>query len=108
NTNNNTNTANIANDFAEDGPPALSQTSSGDVLIAWSSDTPPITPISSLTDGNRILLTFADKLNNDSANLPTSEQFQVTVNGVVSEVGNVTVVNNTVEINLNNPVQSSD
>jgi uncharacterized repeat protein (TIGR02059 family) len=103
--------ANLSKDFAQDSPPALAPTVNGtNVLIAWSSDTPPITPVSAVTDGSKIYLTFADNLNNAISQLPTNSQFTITINGNQSNVtvSNVALDENTIILNLSNNIQASD
>lgn len=91
----------VAQDYAEDSPPALAVTDSG-VLLAWSSDTPPITPISALLSGTTIILTFADTLVNlINTNKATSNPFTVLINNQSVEIQDSSSTGNYVAISLN-------
>ncbi|BFM40401.1 SwmB domain-containing protein [Synechocystis sp. LKSZ1] len=90
----------VAQDYAEDSPPNLVVTDAG-VLLAWSSDTPPITPISALLSGTQITLTFADSLNNDSSAQPGISQFQVLINNQATTIQDVFTSGNNVIITVN-------
>ncbi|MBE9193820.1 FG-GAP repeat protein [Synechocystis sp. LEGE 06083] len=100
--------SNLTSDFAQDTSPALALTSQGDILLAWSSDSPPITPISVLAEGDYIYLVFADNLKNDSANPPSNSQFVIkTSDGNSINPTNVSLAQNTVTLTLNNSVNAS-
>ncbi|WP_228016687.1 SwmB domain-containing protein [Synechocystis sp. LEGE 06083] len=92
----------VAQDYAEDSPPALAVTNDNDgVLLAWSSDTPPITPISALLSGTQIFLTFADTLQNPSNTKATSNPFTVLINNQSAEIQDSSSSDNYVKITLN-------
>ncbi|WLT37925.1 SwmB domain-containing protein [Synechocystis sp. B12] len=100
--------SNLTSDFAQDTSPALALTSQGDILLAWSSDTPPITPISVLAEGDYLYLVFADNLKNDSANPPSNSQFTIkTSDGNTTTPTNVSLAQNTITLTLANSVNAS-
>lgn len=100
--------SNLTSDFAQDTSPALALTSQGDILLAWSSDTPPITPISVLAEGDYLYLVFADNLKNDSANPPSNSQFTIkTSDGNTTTPTNVSLAQNTITLTLTNSVNAS-
>ncbi|MBR8830796.1 MAG: FG-GAP repeat protein [Chlorogloea purpurea SAG 13.99] len=89
---------NIAQDLAQDSPPGLAPTNNGQILLAWSSDAPPLTPISALVSGEQILLTFVENLNPGST--PAPSQFTVNANGSNPAVTNVDINNNSIVLNI--------
>ncbi|QHU99213.1 hypothetical protein BWK47_03125 [Synechocystis sp. CACIAM 05] len=107
--------ANVANDFAQDTPPAMalvySSTSTAsdpiyDLLLAWSSDAPPLTPISAIistnSDSNSIvILTFAQNI--DSSDITDLNQLatQFTFSDTTYVIGNVEKpIGNTIVLNV--------
>ena len=106
--------ANLENDFAQDSPPALALTSSGDILLGWSSDSAYLlAPISAIGNGNTLYVSFGQDLANDetSQTLPTASQFVVTVNGVVQSLNPnepPTVSGNTLALTLNQAIAATD
>jgi uncharacterized repeat protein (TIGR02059 family) len=99
----------LTSDFAQDSSPALALTSQENIiLLAWSSDTPPITPISVLAEGDYLYLVFADNLKNDSANPPSNDQFTIkTSDGSITNPTNVSLSENTVTLNIDSSVDVS-
>ncbi|AIE73895.1 MULTISPECIES: SwmB domain-containing protein [unclassified Synechocystis] len=97
--------SNLTSDFAQDSSPALALTSQGDILLAWSSDTPPITPISVLAEGDYLYLVFADNLKNDSANPPSNDQFTIkTSDGNSANPTNISLSQNTIILTIGNGI----
>jgi hypothetical protein len=94
----------ITGDFAQDASPALalSNSSNGNILLAWGSDTPPLQPISAVAISNQILLTFAQNLNENST--PLLSQFTVNFNGVSGSLSGIEIDGNTVTIVLNDNI----
>jgi uncharacterized repeat protein (TIGR02059 family) len=105
---------NLEADFAQDSPPALalvtsSSTTEGQVLAVWSKEVQPISPIAGFVNGDQIYLNFVQVLN--TASTPTSSQFNLTVNGIASNItfGNVSIGSNGyVLLNLNSSIQATD
>ncbi|MBD2655266.1 FG-GAP repeat protein [Synechocystis sp. FACHB-383] len=98
----------LTSDFAQDSSPALALTSRGDILLAWSSDTPPITPISVLAEGDYLYLVFADNLKNDLANPPSNDQFTIkTIDGNTTNPTNISLSENTVTLTIHSSVDVS-
>ncbi|MFN5513346.1 MAG: SwmB domain-containing protein [Cyanobacteriota bacterium] len=101
--------AGIANDFVQDQTPALALTASNNILMAWSSDAPPLAPISAVVNpdnSSQIYINFfvpnSDEILGGS---PQPEQFQVFVEGnpnAVENIGDPAV--GTVTLNLTSPI----
>ncbi|MBR8829728.1 MAG: hypothetical protein N5P05_001320 [Chroococcopsis gigantea SAG 12.99] len=96
----------IAQDFNNDGPVTLATTASGEILLAWVNDAPPLTPISAVVIGDQILLTFIQNLN--AASLPGEDQFSVNNGNGTIEVTNVSIIDNTVLLNLSGTPNPGD
>lgn len=99
--------ANVEADLGQDSTPALALTKTGEVLVAWVAEVPPIKPIAGFVNGDVITLNFVQNLNADS--VPTASQFTVTdQNGTNYTIdGNPSLLGNSVTLNLNNPVADS-
>ncbi|BFM40072.1 SwmB domain-containing protein [Synechocystis sp. LKSZ1] len=102
--------ANTNNDLAQDGPPALALTNSGQVLIAWSSDAPYLLPLSAIASDDSIYLSFSADLGNSQTqeNLPSLDQFSISINGKSIAVTGLAITNNTVTLSLATTVTSID
>jgi len=105
--------ASLENDFAEDSPPTLALTSKGDILLAWSSDSPLLLPLSILAnDEGAIYLTFGQDLNNEQTNnsLPETTQFTVYINGtpLTNGVESLSVSENTLVLSTGQTITSTD
>ncbi|MBL1208424.1 Calx-beta domain-containing protein, partial [Geminocystis sp. GBBB08] len=67
---------NIEADLGQDSNPTLSLTKTGEVLMAWVAEVPPIEPIGGFINGDIITLNFVENLQADS--IPQASQFTVT------------------------------
>jgi len=97
----------VAEDFAEDSPPALSAISSEQILLAWSSSTPTLTPIEAVVNGRQILLNFATEIGTPQ-NALAANQFTVTQNGTQVSVSVNTINDNTVVLELPSSANPQD
>ncbi|MBJ7899284.1 MAG: hypothetical protein GC158_05010, partial [Cyanobacteria bacterium RI_101] len=106
--------ANLEEDFAQDSPPTLALTSTGDILLAWSSDSPLLLPLSIIADDQGIIyLTFGQDLANTQTGdtLPAADQFVVTVNGSIFAFNSgdpPNVSGNTVTLTLSQSISATD
>ncbi len=101
---------NVEAALGQDSTPSLAPTSAGNQLLAaWISDAPPLTPIAGFVQGNQILLNFIENFN--TAITLQKEQFTVTVNGTVisNDVSNAQFkYSNGILLTLNNSVAATD
>ncbi|QHV01360.1 SwmB domain-containing protein [Synechocystis sp. CACIAM 05] len=114
--------ANLENDFAQDSPPTLALTSKGDVLLAWSSDSPLLLPLSVIANtttnssgasSTSVYLTFGQDLANSQSagTFPSADQFIVTANGTVQTLSTQNPPNvsgNTVTLTLEQAIATTD
>ncbi|MBJ7899383.1 MAG: hypothetical protein GC158_05575 [Cyanobacteria bacterium RI_101] len=105
--------AEIANDFAQDQTPALALTASNNILMAWSSDAPPLAPISAVVNpdnSSQIYINFlVSNLDEALGGAPQPQQFQVFVNGNPNPVTSVAAPDlGVVALNLASPINSGE
>lgn len=103
--------ANVEADLGQDSSPTLAliptSSTSFELLIAWVSDVPPITPIAGFVNGNAITLNFVNDLGNTASSDPATTQFTVTdQNNNPYTVTNVSVVGNSLTLTLAQTVTS--
>ncbi|MBE9174182.1 hypothetical protein IQ225_00415, partial [Synechocystis salina LEGE 06155] len=103
----------ITTDFVQDQTPALALTSSNNILIAWSSDAPPLAPISAVVNpdnSSQIYINFFVSNSNEVlGGSPSPQQFQVFVNGnpnTVTNIGDPAV--GTITLNLASPINAGE
>lgn len=87
---------NIEADLGEDSTPTLTFTKTGQILMAWVAQTPPLSPIAGFVNGDIITLNFIENLQVDS--IPNISQFTVTdtQGNTYTLDGNPSILGNTV------------
>jgi len=98
----------VTQEFAEDSPPALSLISSEQILLAWSSSTPTLTPVEAVVSGKQIFLNFATEIGTQQTELALSQLFTVTKNGSPSSFTVNTIDDNTVVLQLTSAAAPQD
>lgn len=95
---------NIEADLGEDSTPTLTFTNTGQILMAWVAQTPPLSPIAGFVNGDIITLNFVENLQVDS--IPNISQFTVTDSqgNTYTLDGNPSILGNTVTIILEETV----
>ncbi|WPF87624.1 Calx-beta domain-containing protein [Cyanobacterium aponinum AL20118] len=87
---------NIEADLGEDSTPTLTFAKTGQILMAWVAQTPPLSPIAGFVNGDIITLNFIENLQVDS--IPNISQFTVTdtQGNTYTLDGNPSILGNTV------------